>query len=218
MHLLIMGAPGSGKGTCAVELKNHYSIPHISTGDIFRKAISDKTTTGLLAQSYIDKGQLVPDEITNQIVKERLSEKDCQKGFLLDGFPRNLEQAKALSNILNELNIKLDAAINLEIEDKIVEERIVNRRICSKCGRGYNIISLKPKIEGICDVCGGSLYQRKDDAKETIEERLHIYNNQTKPIITYYNELGILVSVNSNQTPQKVIEDIINQVNSNDNI
>ena len=187
MHLLIMGAPGSGKGTCAVELKNHYSIPHISTGDIFRKAISKKTPMGLLAQSYIDKGQLVPDEITNQIVKERLSEDDCKKGFLLDGFPRNLDQAKALSNI-------------------------VNRRICSKCGRGYNIKSLKPKIEGICDYCGGNLYQRKDDTKETIEERLVVYNNKTKPIITYYENLGILIPVNSNQEPSKVIDEIINKV------
>ena len=193
MHLLIMGAPGSGKGTCAVELKNYYSIPHISTGDIFRKAISKKTPMGLLAQSYIDQGQLVPDEITNQIVKERLSEDDCQKGFLLDGFPRNLNQAKALSNILNELNIKLDAAI--------------------KCGRGYNIKSLKPKVEGICDYCGGDLYQRKDDTKETIEERLVVYNNKTKPIITYYESLGILVPVNSNQEPSKVIDEIINKVN-----
>ncbi len=212
MHLLIMGAPGSGKGTCAVELKSYYSIPHISTGEIFRKAIANKTKTGLIAQSYIDKGQLVPDEVTNEIVKERLMESDCKKGFLLDGFPRNLDQAYALSKILKELNIKLDAAINLQIEDKYIEQRIINRRMCENCGRGYNLISLKPKNEGICDVCGGKLYQRKDDTIETIDKRLVVYNTQTKPIIAYYKKLGILIDVDSNQEIEKVVSEIINKV------
>ncbi len=212
MHLIIMGAPGSGKGTCAVGIKNYYSIPHISTGDIFRKAISEQTPIGVIAQSFIDKGQLVPDSVTNQIVKERLMENDCQRGFLLDGYPRNLDQAKALSNILKELNIKLDAAINLEIEDKVVVERIVNRRICSNCGKGYNIVTLKPKNENICDDCGGNLYQRKDDTLETIDERLHIYNTQTKPIIEYYRNLGILVSINSNQSIDNVNKEIVHKL------
>ena len=130
MHLLIMGAPGSGKGTCAVELKDFYSIPHISTGEMFRKAIQEKTPVGVIAQQLIEDGHFVPDDITNQIVKERLSLDDCKKGFLLDGYPRNLQQAHALSEILNELNIKLDAAINLEVEDQVVFDRIVNRRLC----------------------------------------------------------------------------------------
>ncbi len=212
MHLLIMGAPGSGKGTCAVDLKSHYSIPHISTGDIFRKAISEKTPTGVLAQSFIDKGQLVPDEVTNQIVKERLSEDDCKNGFLLDGFPRTLDQAEALSNILDDLDIKLDAAINLEVEDGVIEERIVNRRLCSNCGKGYNLISLKPKTEGICDDCNAPLYQRKDDTSETIKERLAVYNKQTKPIIAYYEKLGLLVSVNSNQTISDVVKETITKL------
>ena len=177
MHLLIMGAPGSGKGTCAVELKSYYSIPHISTGEIFRKAIANKTKTGLIAQSYIDKGQ-----------------------------------AYALSKILKELNIKLDAAINLQIEDKYIEQRIINRRMCENCGRGYNLISLKPKNEGICDVCGGKLYQRKDDTIETIDKRLVVYNTQTKPIIAYYKKLGILIDVDSNQEIEKVVSEIINKV------
>ena len=158
MHLLIMGAPGSGKGTCAVELKSFYGIPHISTGEMFRKAIQDKTPLGVLAQQLIDKGHFVPDDITNQLVKERLSQDDCKKGFILDGYPRNLQQAEALSEILKELNLELDAAIDLEIEDQVVVDRIVNRRLCSNCGKGYNLIALPPKEEGICDDCKSPLY------------------------------------------------------------
>ena len=212
MHLLIMGAPGSGKGTCAVELKEFYSIPHISTGEMFRKAIQEKTPVGVIAQQLIEDGHFVPDDITNQIVKERLSLDDCKNGFLLDGYPRNLQQAHALSEILNELNIKLDAAINLEIEDQVVFDRIVNRRLCSKCGKGYNLISIPPKKEGICDDCNSPLYQRKDDNYETIKERLAVYSEQTKPILAYYEKLGILVSVNSDQPIDKVLSDIKDKV------
>lgn len=212
MHLLIMGAPGSGKGTCAVELKDFYSIPHISTGEMFRKAIQEKTPIGVIAQQLIEDGHFVPDDITNQIVKERLSLDDCKKGFLLDGYPRNLQQAHALSEILNELNIKLDAAINLEIEDQVVFDRIVNRRLCSKCGKGYNLISIPPKKEGICDDCNSPLYQRKDDNYETIKERLAVYSEQTKPILAYYEKLGILVSVNGDQPIDKVVSDIKDKV------
>ena len=212
MHLLIMGAPGSGKGTCAVELKEFYSIPHISTGEMFRKAIQEKTPIGVIAQQLIEDGHFVPDDITNQIVKERLSLDDCKKGFLLDGYPRNLQQAHALSEILNELNIKLDAAINLEIEDQVVFDRIVNRRLCSKCGKGYNLISIPPKKEGICDDCNSPLYQRKDDNYETIKERLAVYSEQTKPILAYYEKLGILVSVNGDQPIDKVVSDIKDKV------
>ena len=207
MHLLIMGAPGSGKGTCADCLKKHYSIPHISTGDMFRQAIADKTPIGVIAKEH-----LVPDEVTNEIVRERLMEDDCKKGFLLDGFPRNIEQAKALSNILKELNIELDAAINLVIDDEVIKQRIVNRRICTNCGKGYNLISLNPKVAGICDECGSPLYQRDDDTEQTIEKRLAVYNNQTKPILAYYKELGILVSVNSNQKIDEVNAEIIKKL------
>lgn len=212
MHLLIMGAPGSGKGTCAVELKEFYSIPHISTGEMFRKAIQEKTPVGVIAKQLIEDGHFVPDDITNQIVKERLSLDDCKKGFLLDGYPRNLQQAHALSEILNELNIKLDAAINLEVEDQVVFDRIVNRRLCSKCGKGYNLISIPPKKEGICDDCNSPLYQRKDDNYETIKERLAVYSEQTKPILAYYEKLGILVSVNGDQPIDKVVSDIKDKV------
>lgn len=212
MHLLIMGAPGSGKGTCAVELKSFYGIPHISTGEIFRKAISDKTPLGIIAQGLIDEGHFVPDDITNQIVKERLSEDDCKKGFLLDGYPRNLVQAEALSKMLKELNIELDAAIDLEIDDQVIVERIVNRRLCSKCGKGYNLISIPPKQAGICDDCGSPLYQRKDDNVETIKERIAVYNEQTLPIISYYKNLGILVSINADQNINDVVSDVVKKV------
>ncbi len=208
MHLLIMGAPGSGKGTCAVELKSFYGIPHISTGEIFRQAISDKTPLGVIAKELIEQGHFVPDDITDQIVKERLAMDDCKKGFLLDGYPRNLHQAEALSEMLKELNITLDAAINLEIDDQVIVNRIVNRRLCSNCGKGYNLISIPPKQEGICDDCGSPLYQRKDDNVETIKERIAVYNAQTKPIISYYKNLGILTSVNADQEIPEVIESI----------
>lgn len=210
MHLLIMGAPGSGKGTYASRIKDYYGIPHISTGDMFREAMKNETETGLLAKSYIDKGLLVPDEVTNKIVKERLSQNDCQKGFLLDGFPRNLEQAETLEKILNELNIHLDAAINLQIEDEKIIERIINRRMCSNCGKGYNLISLKPQKDGICDDCGASLYQRKDDNVETISSRLNVYNMQTKPLIAYYDRAGILKNVDSDNAIDTVVQNIIN--------
>lgn len=208
MHLLIMGAPGSGKGTCAVELKQFYGIPHISTGDIFRQAIADKTPLGLVAKELIEQGHFVPDDLTNQIVKERLSMDDCKKGFLLDGYPRNLEQAKYLSEMLNNLNIKLDAAINLDIDDQVIVNRIVNRRLCPNCKKGYNLISLPPKKPGVCDDCNSLLYQRKDDNEETIKERIAVYNEQTKPIISYYEKLGILKTINADQQIPQVIEDI----------
>lgn len=212
MHLLIMGAPGSGKGTYASRIKNYFGIPHISTGDMFREAMKNETPTGLLAKGYIDKGMLVPDEVTNQLVKERLSMNDCKKGFLLDGYPRNLEQAEVLNGILNELNINLTAAINLQIEDEKIINRIVNRRMCTNCGKGYNLISLKPKQENVCDDCGAPLYQRKDDNVETISNRLSVYNMQTKPLIAYYENKGIVMNINSDDSIENVVEKIIKQL------
>lgn len=214
MHLLIMGAPGSGKGTCAVELKDFYSIPHISTGDIFRKAISEKTELGKIAEKLINDGQFVPDDVTNAIVKERLAKDDCQKGFILDGYPRTLEQAKVLTEILTELNITLDAVIDLEVKDEAIEARIVNRRLCKNCGKGYNLISMPPKKEGICDDCGGALYQRDDDTSETILKRLDVYHKKTEPIISYYKELGLLISIDGNKLPKEVVNDIVKKVNN----
>ena len=209
MHLILMGAPGSGKGSYAAVLKEHYRVPHISTGEIFRDAIEKKTPMGLIAKTYIDKGNLVPDDITNEIVKERLQQKDCENGFLLDGYPRTIAQAESLTEILDELGITLDAAINLEVDDDLIVRRIVNRRSCPKCGKGYNLITYPPKKEGICDVCNTPLFTRKDDNEETVTSRLDVYNKQTRPLVDYYDKLGKLVSIDSNGTIEDTVKDII---------
>ncbi|MBR6516632.1 MAG: adenylate kinase [Bacilli bacterium] len=212
MHLIIMGAPGSGKGTYAKVLKDIFAVPHISTGEMFRKAIKEGSELGKLAQSLIDKGNFVPDDITNKLVKQRLAEEDCTKGFLLDGYPRNLDQAKAFTEILKELNIDLDAVINLNVEDDEIVKRIVNRRLCSNCGQGYNIITLPPKVEGVCDLCNSPLYTRADDNEETVKIRLTVYNNQTKPLVEYYEALNKIVNINSNQEIELVIKEIVKAV------
>lgn len=209
MHLILMGAPGSGKGSYAAVLKEHYRVPHISTGEIFRDAIEKKIPMGLIAKTYIDKGNLVPDDITNEIVKERLKQKDCENGFLLDGYPRTIAQAESLTKILDELGITLDAAVNLEVDDDLIVRRIVNRRSCPKCGKGYNLITYPPKKEGICDVCNTPLFTRKDDNEETVTSRLDVYNKQTRPLVDYYDKLGKLVSIDSNGTIEDTVKDII---------
>jgi adenylate kinase len=158
MQLILLGAPGSGKGTLAADLKSIYAIPHISTGDIFRKNISEKTELGVKAENYINNGQLVPDEITIEMVADRLSQLDCQEGFLLDGFPRTIPQADALAAILNDKGIKLTGVINVTISDELVLKRLTSRRVCSQCGASYNLISLPPEVNGICDKCGGQVY------------------------------------------------------------
>ena len=195
MRLLIMGAPGAGKGTQAALIKDAYNISHISTGDMFRKAIKEQTATGIEAKKFIDKGQLVPDYVTNNLVKERLAEADCAKGFLLDGYPRNVEQAVELDKILAELNIKLDAVINITVDDKILIDRITGRRTCTKCGASYHVVANKPKQEGICDVCGSELIQRADDTEETIKSRLEVYYGKTEPVLSHYVKQGLVKNV-----------------------
>lgn len=195
MRLVIMGPPGAGKGTQAALIKEAYNIPHISTGDMFREAISNKTALGIEAKKNIDKGMLVPDSITISLVKERLSQSDCKKGFLLDGFPRTIAQAQALDEILKELNIKLDAVINIDVDFNVLVDRIIGRRVCPKCGASFHIVNQPPKKEGICDACGATLVQRKDDTKETVVTRLDVYTNQTKPLLDYYNKQGIVKNV-----------------------
>ena len=209
MRLLIMGAPGAGKGTYAEGISKHYGIPHISTGDIFRQAMQEETPMGILAKSFIDKGNLVPDDVTNEIVKERLSKVDCLDGFLLDGYPRTLKQAEEFEKILKELDLKLDAVINLVVDESLIVSRIVNRRICPTCGKGYNLITLKPIKEGYCDVCGSELYQRKDDNEETIKSRLSVHNEQTKPLINFYEERKVLLNLNGEGNAKEVTECII---------
>lgn len=212
-NMLIMGAPGAGKGTQAENIVKFYAVPHISTGDMFRAAIANKTELGVLAKSYIDQGKLVPDEVTVGIVKDRLNEADCKNGFLLDGFPRTLNQAEKFADILKELNICIDLVINIDVnQDKLVN-RIVGRRICPKCGRTYHVVYNKPAVEGICDDCKSELIQRKDDTVETVATRLEVYNKQTEPLINYYKD--IVVNVNGDQDVDKVFAEVKKAIGDN---
>jgi len=208
MRLLIMGRPGAGKGTQAFNIKNYYSIPHISTGDMFREAMKNGTEMGKLAQSYMEKGALVPDEVTIGIVRERLSKDDVKNGFLLDGFPRNVSQAEALDEILNENGIKLDAVLDVNVEPEILINRIVGRRICKNCGATFHVEFNKPRQEGICDNCGQPLVQRADDTVETAGSRLKVYDDSTAPVLAYYKKQNLLKTVNGDQAVDKVFEDI----------
>ena len=196
MKLIIMGPPGAGKGTQAALIKEEFKLTHISTGDMFRAAIKNSTPLGIEAKKYIDQGNLVPDSVTIGLVKERLQEDDCKEGFMLDGFPRTIAQAEALDEILKELNIKLDAVLNIAVDSEVLVDRIVGRRVCKQCGAGYHVTNLKPKKEGICDACGSELTQRKDDTKETVVTRLEVYTNQTKPLLDYYQKQNLVKEVN----------------------
>lgn len=208
MKLLIMGRPGAGKGTQAVNIREYYNIPHISTGDIFRANLKEKTKLGLLAKEYMDKGQLVPDSLTNDLVKDRLSQADCKNGFLLDGFPRNIAQAQALDEFLKENNEALDAVLDIDVKPEVLIDRIVGRRVCKNCGATYHIKNNPPKQEGICDKCGGELVQRADDTYDTAYSRLKVYDEQTAPLLDYYRGQHLLKSVNGDQDFAKVFEDI----------
>lgn len=219
MHLLIMGPPGAGKGTQAVLIKEEYNIPHISTGEMFRDAISSNTPLGFKASKYIDYGMLVPDDITNEIVKERLGKDDCKKGFLLDGYPRTLNQADALDLILLELNVSLDAVINIDVPKAEIIERIVGRRICPNCGAGYHLQSLKPQVPGICDACGHKLIQREDDNEETIVKRLETYERSTKPLREYYQNKGLLINIDGKGKIENIFQKIKEKLGGlNDNL
>lgn len=208
MKLLIMGRPGAGKGTQAVNIKEYYKIPHISTGDMFRAAIKNQTLLGKTAKDFMDKGLLVPDEVTIGIVKERLLESDCVNGFLLDGFPRTIAQAEALESFLNANGIKLDAVLDVDVPAEILIRRMVGRRVCKGCGATYHIEFNAPKLEDICDVCGTKLIQRADDTEETAVNRLSVYDEQTAPLLKFYAQQNILKTVNGDQPLDKVFEDI----------
>ncbi len=196
-NIILMGPPGAGKGTLAKQLKSKFSLVHISTGDMFREAIKEGTELGKLAASYINAGDLVPDEVTIGLVKERLSKDDCKNGFLLDGFPRTLAQAEALSEIAKEINRPIDVVVNLDCDNAELIRRISGRRVCKVCGAPYHVETMKPKVEGVCDMCGGELMQRKDDNEEALKVRLTHYVNETKPLLDYYSNLGLLKSFNS---------------------
>lgn len=195
MNLILLGPPGAGKGTQANLLSSKYGIPQISTGDILRSAVREQTTMGIKAKEYMDGGQLVPDEIVVGIVEERLVKPDCKKGFILDGFPRTLEQADALKKTLNCLGKDLDHVVSITVDTSELLIRITGRRTCIKCGKGYHVTFDPPQVSGVCDACGGALYQRDDDKEETIRRRLAVYDKQTEPLITYYDNESLLRKV-----------------------
>lgn len=203
-----MGLPGAGKGTQAEQIVEKYNIPHISTGDMFRAAMKNNTELGKKAKSFMDNGDLVPDEVTNGIVRERLAEDDAKNGFLLDGFPRTVEQAEELENILNNLGTELDAVINIEVDKDVLMKRLTGRWICRTCGKTYHEIYNPPKVPGKCDLDGGELYQRDDDKKETVEKRLNVNMKQTKPLLDFYSEKGKLHNINGEQDIKDVFVDV----------
>ncbi|GEN46927.1 adenylate kinase [Alkalibacillus haloalkaliphilus] len=208
MNLILMGLPGAGKGTQAEKIVEKYNIPHISTGDMFRSAIKEGTPLGKEAKSYMDQGDLVPDEVTVGIVKERLSKPDCEKGFLLDGFPRTVAQAEALENLLSELNTKLDYVLHVQVPENKLVDRLTGRRICPECGATYHVEFNPPKEDGKCDVDGATLMQREDDQPETVKNRLKVNMEQTQPLLDYYGDKGYLVDVNGDQH----IDDVFVQI------
>lgn len=197
MRLIMLGAPGAGKGTQAQFLSKEYMIPQISTGDILRMHIKNETDLGKKAKDYMNKGLLVPDQLVVKIVKSRIQEQDCKNGFILDGFPRTILQAEALDEALKELEIDLDKALNVDVPDELIINRMAGRRVCPKCGASYHIEYKKPLRSDLCDECNSELIQREDDKEETVKKRLKIYYEQTKPLIAYYQKRGILLTVDS---------------------
>ncbi|MDQ2087602.1 adenylate kinase [Herbivorax sp. ANBcel31] len=208
MRLIILGAPGAGKGTQAVNLSKKYNVPHISTGDIFRSNIKNGTELGKKAKEYIDKGLLVPDDVTIGIVEDRLTQSDCKDGFILDGFPRTIEQAEKLDAILEGMKVKLDKVLNIHVPDSQIVKRMSGRRVCPKCGISYHTKYKPTTTEGVCDSCKSDVIQREDDKEETVKQRLETYHKQTEPLIEYYTKKGSLVTV----TGQEKIEDTTNEV------
>lgn len=208
MNILLMGPPGAGKGTQAAKLVKEFHIVHISTGDMFRAAVKEGTELGKQAQACMSAGKLVPDEITIGIVRERLAKDDCANGFILDGFPRTIEQADALKEIFSELGIKLTKVLDITTEKEELIERAVGRRVCKNCGAAYHIKFNPSQKEGVCDECGGETYQRADDSKETMTNRLSVYEAQTKPLIDYYIKQNAYVAIDGNQDIDKVFQDI----------
>lgn len=204
----MMGAPGAGKGTQAAKIAAKYGIPQISTGDMFRAAVKEETELGKKAKEYMSAGKLVPDEVTIGIVRERLAKPDCAKGFILDGFPRTVEQADALKGILTAQGKSLSAVINIAVPAEDLIERAIGRRICKNCGATYHVKFNAPKVEGVCDNCDGELYQRADDTAETMQSRLNVYKSSTRPLIDYYKGAGVYVEIDGRQKIEKVTEDL----------
>ncbi len=208
MKIVLLGPPGAGKGTQAEILVKKLLVPHISTGDMFRAAISNGTELGKEAKSYMDKGQLVPDEVTVGIIRDRIAQSDCKEGFLLDGFPRTIAQAAALDDLMRDMSTSLDAVLNISVPLDRLIDRLTGRRMCRKCGTIYHLLYNAPEVENVCDACGGELYQRDDDKEETVKSRLSVYEKQTAPLIEYYEKQGILHTINGDQPINAVMVEL----------
>jgi adenylate kinase len=195
MNVILLGPPGAGKGTQATTIVKEYRIPHISTGDIFRENIKNGTELGKKAQEYMNKGELVPDDLVIEIATDRLAREDCHQGFLLDGFPRTVHQAEELDGFLEGRGDKVHHVLNISVAKEELIRRLIGRRVCKNCGATYHIETMKPKVDGVCDVCGGELVQRADDNRETVENRIDVYEQQTMPLIDYYEKAGVLVHI-----------------------
>ena len=209
LRTILLGAPGAGKGTVAAKIIKEYNIPHISTGDIFRDNLKRKTELGLRAQEYMTRGELVPDDLTCEIATTRLLEDDCKNGFLLDGFPRTVYQAEKLEEFLAEHGQSLDKVVQLVVDEDLLIKRLTGRRVCKNCGATFHVITIPPKEEGICDNCGEPLIQRADDTEETAVNRLKVYEEQTSPLVEYYEEKGILAPIDGAGTPDEVFQSIL---------
>lgn len=208
LRLILLGPPGAGKGTQAARICQKYNIPHISTGDIFRRHIKEGTEFGIKAQEYMNKGELVPDDLVLEIAEARLIEEDCKNGFLLDGFPRTVHQAEQLDKFLNERDLNLDKVLDIDVDKEVLKTRLVGRRVCRNCGATYHVINMPPEKEGVCDVCGGALYQRSDDTAATVENRIEVYIAQTMPLVEYYEKLGNIAHIDGSVGLENVFNDI----------
>ncbi|MDD2483617.1 MAG: adenylate kinase [Eubacteriales bacterium] len=208
-RLVLLGPPGAGKGTQAVKIVEEYQIPHISTGDIFRMNIKEGTALGKKAKEFMDKGELVPDSLVVDLVRDRLEAEDCKNGFLLDGFPRTVYQAEELDKYLSEKNLNLTKVIDIYAGEDVLFERMIGRRVCKNCGAPYHIKNMPPKKEGICDRCGGEVYQRADDTEETVKNRFEVYNKQTKPLVEYYENAGNIVHIDGTIGLENVFASIV---------
>ena len=209
MNLILLGPPGAGKGTQAAKIIEKYNIPHISTGDIFRENIKNGTPLGKKAQEYMNKGELVPDSLVIEIATDRLTKDDCKEGFLLDGFPRTVEQAEALDEFLSKDGKKVDHVLDIDVAADILMKRLTGRRVCKGCGATYHVTNIPPKVEGVCDSCGGELYQRDDDTEETVSNRIEVYNSQTKPLIDYYENIGNIAHLDGSIDPDDLLAEIV---------
>ena len=207
-RIVLLGPPGAGKGTQAVRIAAKYQIPQISTGDIFRANVKEGTPLGKKAKEYMDKGALVPDELVCDLVEDRVLKEDCVNGYILDGFPRTVFQAEHFSKFLEGRGEKLSVVLNIEIAEEVLLPRMIGRRVCRSCGRPYHVVTMPPKKEGVCDVCGGEVYQRADDCEETVLNRFRVYQDQTSPLIDYYTKTGEIANVNGDQALDAVFEQI----------